>query len=168
MPIYIRNSTPNLLYVAVGYFNEGCSPRFGKRGWYHVQPGTTAMVFGGRTNHSYFRYYAEDDFGHVWGGDTFTDTPEDAFDMCWIANCPPRTSCNRLGFANPGYFDCFGCPSDRLLNLVLTSSRRQSKSGVFMNVLPTKRRLKFRKHRHGNIKKLKSRAISKRCKTCKA
>ncbi|WP_053912198.1 DUF1036 domain-containing protein [Aneurinibacillus migulanus] len=158
MAISIRNSTPNLVYVAVAYYNEGCSPRYGKRGWYSIEPGRTTVVFGGRSNHAYFRFYAEDNFGHVWGGDDFTNVPNEAFDMCWVANCIP---CRRLGFRNPGYFDCVFCPGDRLINLVLSSSRRQSKSSKILIALPTKRKLKYRKYPHGIIKKTKSQTISK-------
>ncbi len=141
MPISIRNSTPNPVDVAVAYYNEGCSPRYGKRGWYNVAPGRTVVVFGGRSNHAYFRFYAEDAFGHVWDGGDFTDVPNEAFDMCWIANCRPGTPCRRLGFRDPGYFDCAFCPGDRLINLVLSSSRRQSKSSKILIALPTKRKL---------------------------
>lgn len=161
MPIYIRNSTPNRVYVAVGYYNEGCTPNMGKRGWYQVEPGTTVTVFGGRTNHAYFRYYAEDEFGHVWSGSDFTDVPDDVFDMCWIANCSPGVSCRRLGFRNPGYFDCFFCPADRLINLVLTSSRKKSKSNKIIHAVPTKRKVKFRKYRHGIINKMKRKTVLK-------
>jgi hypothetical protein len=162
VPIYIRNSTPNRVFVAVGYYNEGCSFNRGKRGWYLVGPGRTALVFGGKFNHDQFRYYAEDDFGHVWSGGDYTNVPEDAFDMCWIANCTP---CRRVGFRVP-LTNCapiFGC-QDIIINLVLTSSRRgrrQSKSGKIVMALPTKRILKYRKYRHGIINKMKSQKILK-------
>lgn len=161
MAISIRNSTPNTVYVAVGYYNTGCSPRQGKRGWYSVAPGRTRVVYGGRSHHATFRYYAEDDVGHVWSGNNFTDVPDDAFDMCWIANCSPGTPCRRLGFRDPGYFDCLTCPGDRTINLVLSSSQQKSKSRKILIALPTKRKLKFRKHRHGIIKRTKTRTIPK-------
>jgi len=156
MSISIRNSTPNTVYVAVAYYNGGCSPRYGKRGWYSVAPGRTRVVYGGRFNYAYFRYYAEDSFGNVWDGNNFTNVPDDPFDTCWIANCSPGTSCRRLGFRDPGYFNCtFLCTEDKIINLVLSSSRKQSKSRKILIALPTKRKLKYRKHPHGILKKTK-------------
>lgn len=144
MPISIRNSTPNPVDVAVAYYNEGCSPRYGKRGWYNVAPGRTVVVFGGRSNHAYFRFYAEDAFGHVWDGGDFTDVPNEAFDMCWIANCTP---CKRVGF-----FETRNASGGRQIILTLNSSLRKSKSSNNQIVLPTKR-LKYRKYPQNIINK---------------
>ncbi|WP_391559226.1 DUF1036 domain-containing protein [Robertmurraya sp.] len=143
MPLWIRNGTPNIINVAVGYPNEGCFPRFGKRGWYVIQPGRYATVFGGRANTALY-VYAFDRFGNEWGGPFFTDVPDEAFDMCWIANCTP---CKRVGF-----FETRNASGGRQIILTLNSSLRKSKSSNNQIVLPTKR-LKSRKYPQNIINK---------------
>lgn len=164
MTLAVRNSTPNTVYIVVGYPNDGCNnPSRGKRGWYVARPGRTVTIYGGRVARDQFFWYAEDDAGHVWSGSengfNQTAVPEDAFDMCWIENCPaPR--CRRLAFRSI-YFGSF-FQSDYTINLVLSSSQKKTNSRTIRIALPTKRRVKNLKHRHGIINKSKRKTIPKR------
>lgn len=150
----IRNSTPNTVYAVIGYPNEGCTPRKGKRGWYAIRPGRTVLVFGGTAN-NVFSYYVEDDAGHVWAGDDFTDVPDEAFSRCWIEACKP---CRRLGFRGIAFF---GGSSDRIINLVLSRSQVKSTSRIIHLAWPSLRKLNDRKYPHGIINKTESKAKSK-------
>lgn len=162
MALFIRNSTPNTVSVAIGYPNKGCSPYpagrkaqvFGgrvayhgglaKRGWYNIPAGRTVQVYGGRVAGHFFYVHAHDSFGNVWGGDDFTDVPRMAFDMCWIARCKPGTTCRRRGFdvhlfrngVNPF------APGDGTIEIYLTRSQRTSKSRNIRILLPSKRKSK--------------------------
>ncbi len=153
MALLVLNSTSNTVYVAVGYPNSGCTGVTAKRGWYAVPPGRTVPIYGGSVSGWSFWWYAEDAFGHVWAGDSFTDVPNEAFDMCWIEACPPPR-CRRLGFRKTRYFgDWF--QRDYTIRLVLASSVKKSKSDNVLIALPTKRKFKFRKYQHGIINKRK-------------
>ncbi|WP_134705180.1 DUF1036 domain-containing protein [Ammoniphilus sp. YIM 78166] len=168
MALRFRNSTPNPVFVVLGYQNPACNNNFGIRGWYEVPPGRTVSVFGGRVGGRSFYWYAEDDFGHVWAGPIPQNVPNEAFDMCSIAACPPPR-CRTVGFRTirfTGTFDPI-TTIDHTINLVLTSSQRKAKSAHIRDVLPTKRKLKYRKYRRGIINKIKRRTVSQ-CTKCNA
>lgn len=72
------------LWLAIGYYNPGCSDgsNWGKRGWYRIEPGQSAIVLWTTNAHSTF--FAEADDGVFWGGGPFnTNVPSQAFDWCW-------------------------------------------------------------------------------------
>lgn len=153
MTLYFRNRTPNLVYVAIGYPNQGCSPiNYAKRGWYAIQPGGRAAVYGGRASGKSFYWYAYDRVGNVWDGQYFTDVRSTVFDWCWNTGC---STCRSVGFREISFLDYFLAPADRTIDLVLSSSQRRSKSRNIHIALPTKRKLKYRKYTHGIINKTK-------------
>lgn len=166
MALRFRNSTPNPVFVAVNYPNEGCGNGRAIRGWYEVSPGRTVTIYGGSVTLNSFYWYAEDDFGHVWGGTRIFNVPNEAFDMYSIAACPPPR-CRPLGFRYLAFGGNF-FSSNHTINLVLASSQRKAKSAQIQDVLPTKRKLKYRKYRRGIINKLKRRSVSEctKCKGC--
>lgn len=55
MGFYVRNSTPNPISVAVGYYDSGCSPiTYAKRGWYRIEPGRRALLVAGSAANQFF------------------------------------------------------------------------------------------------------------------
>ncbi|WP_025676752.1 DUF1036 domain-containing protein [Paenibacillus polymyxa] len=123
MGFYVRNSTPNPISVAVGYYDSGCSPiTYAKRGWYRIEPGRRAFLVAGSAANQTFYVYGHDSFGNWWGGNFYTDVPREAFTRCWIAGCQGQ-GCRNVGFdeINVGNFDNY------TLNLV-DSTQGASKS----------------------------------------
>jgi len=165
MAIYVRNSTPNPVWVAIRYYNPGCSGDLAKRGWYYIPSGRTQVVYGSGFNHRFFRFYADDEFGNVWSGNDYAVTPSSVdFDLCWIANCPAGLGCENLGYRDPGYFDASPpvIPVNRTINLVLSSSRKRKRLKNTIIALPTKRGVKNRPKRPRRvINKLKNQVKSK-------
>jgi hypothetical protein len=83
--MYIRynNSYSRGLWLAVGYYNPGCSDggNWSKKGWWRLEPGQAATVL--ETTNSISTFYAEADDGHFWPGSYRTNLPLQAFDWCW-------------------------------------------------------------------------------------
>ncbi|MCG7407056.1 DUF1036 domain-containing protein [Paenibacillus sp. ACRRX] len=98
MGFYVRNSTPNPIYVAVGYYDAGCSPvTYTKVGWYRITPGRSSLLVTGSSVNQTYYVYAYDTFNNVWDGNYFTYVPTTAFSMCWIERCQ-GAGCRRVGF----------------------------------------------------------------------
>lgn len=96
MGFYVRNSTPNPIFVAVGYYDSGCSPiTYVKKGWYRIAPGRRALLVTGSAANQSFYIYGYDRFGNSWGGNFYTYVPTTAFTMCWIERCQ---GCRSVGF----------------------------------------------------------------------
>lgn len=98
MSFYVRNSTPNPVWVAVGYYDPDCSPiTYSKAGWYRITPGRRMLLVTGSSVNQTYYYYAYDQFGNTWSGDFPTYVPSTAFNMCWIERCQ-GTGCREVGF----------------------------------------------------------------------
>ncbi|MDM5223526.1 DUF1036 domain-containing protein [Peribacillus sp. NJ11] len=95
--LYFHNKTNATLWVVYADYENNCEGRvqWKKHGWYKVDPGKQVMVkmnvldvrMGDMVsmpikNHE-FLYYAEDDIGHKWSGECFTQIPSNSFHWCW-------------------------------------------------------------------------------------
>lgn len=124
MSFYVRNSTPNPVWVAVGYYDPDCSPiTYVKAGWYRITPGRRRLLVTGPSANLTYYYYAFDQFGNTWSGDYPTDVPSTAFNMCWIESCQ-GTGCRLIEFdeINVGNFQNY------TLTLVEAASAVKSKN----------------------------------------
>lgn len=128
-------------------------------------PGRTRVIFGGGVGGREFYWHAHDQLENEWAGGQLFNVPREAFDMCTIAACPPPR-CRPLGFRYLAFGSVPIFRPDHTINLVLASSQRKSNSSNIRDVLPTKRKLKYRKYRRGIIK-LERRSVSQ-CTKCKA
>lgn len=92
--LYFHNKTNATLWVVYADYDPNCEGRiqWKKHGWYKIDPGkkvkVTMNVFhssalGTPLESHAFLYYAEDHIGHTWGGECFTQIPENPFDWCW-------------------------------------------------------------------------------------
>ncbi|SMF85194.1 Uncharacterized membrane protein [Paenibacillus uliginis N3/975] len=98
MGFYVRNSTPNPIYVAVGYYDSDCSPiTYAKSGWYRITPGRRSLIVTGSAANRSFYVYGHDSFGNEWSGNFYSYVPSTAFTMCWIESCQ-GAGCRRVGF----------------------------------------------------------------------
>jgi hypothetical protein len=91
-----KNNTSVTLWTAHAFastsgflcgWDDGCSGS-GKsdwrvQGWWQIAPGGLVTVHGSGYGNAYHDAYAEDDFGHTWGGGgNDYATPNNAFDHC--------------------------------------------------------------------------------------
>ncbi|PFX63068.1 hypothetical protein COL35_29205 [Bacillus toyonensis] len=95
--LYFHNKTNATLWVVYADYEPNCegSVKWKKHGWYKVNPGKMVKVTMNvlymdiGVGHPYpfmdhqFLYYAEDHIGHKWGGECFTQIPDNPFDWCW-------------------------------------------------------------------------------------
>ena len=78
------------LYLAVGYYEQGCDEGsdWAARGWYRLEPGQSATVLW--TTNEYSTFYAEADDGAMWSGPYAVNVPLNAFDdWCWDLGVQP-------------------------------------------------------------------------------
>jgi hypothetical protein len=83
----VTNRNPQYgAWVAILYFNEGCSNKYAKRGWWHLNPGETATVLlEDISDRAMYYLHAHAPGVGVWGLDlegTTADCPVQAFDWC--------------------------------------------------------------------------------------
>ncbi|MED0962362.1 hypothetical protein CN285_27305 [Bacillus cereus] len=92
--LYFHNKTNATLWVVYADYEPNCEGlvQWKKHGWYKVDPGKKVKVTMNVLNVSWdgiplmnheFLYYAEDDIGHVWSGECFTQIPDNSFHWCW-------------------------------------------------------------------------------------
>lgn len=96
MGFYVRNNTPNTIWLSIGYYDPDCSPvTYVKEGWYQLTPGRRSLIVTGSAANQNFYFYAHDNFNNTWSGDYYTQIPSTAYSMCWIENCE---TCTEVGF----------------------------------------------------------------------
>ncbi len=81
----IVNNHPQAIDVAIWYYYPGCAGnKWAKRGWWTIQPYSSAVVYGGdlRNTNPYFCYYARSVDGVYWTGDYHTAIPDRVFNWC--------------------------------------------------------------------------------------
>lgn len=85
MGLYFKNATVSPVWVIYGYERPGCEGGvdWAKKGWYQINPASTAKVWSGWVGGNCWMYYAEDDFGHSWAGAYNAFVPWTNFDWCW-------------------------------------------------------------------------------------
>ncbi|MGG4046234.1 DUF1036 domain-containing protein [Paenibacillus favisporus] len=124
MSFYVRNSTPNPVWVAVGYYDPDCSPiTYTKAGWYRITPGRRMLLVTGSSVNQTYYFYAYDLFGNTWSGDFPTYVPSSAFNMCWIERCQ-GTGCREVGFDEVNV----GNSQNYTLNLVEAAGAAKSRN----------------------------------------
>lgn len=95
MGLYFRNEAWNPLWVAIGYPRRGCEGGvdYAKKGWWQVPAFETVKVWTGWVGGDPWFFYAE---AHNpltrWGGDYFTQVPNNAFDLCWNVGVNPSSN----------------------------------------------------------------------------
>jgi hypothetical protein len=93
--LQFSNGTDRQLWIAFMYYHPNCPDGgdFGKKGWYHLVSGHSAVVYGGDAAdlNRYFCYYAENDQGDHWSGQYVRAVPQHAFDWCeWTGSTDSR------------------------------------------------------------------------------
>jgi uncharacterized membrane protein len=96
------NSTAKPVYVTFQWYSPGCKDggSWETQGWWLIQPGATATVFGRdlQTVDEYFYFYAEsNDRRLIWSGPYKTCCPSTAFDWC-LNTCNNNPNTRVLGF----------------------------------------------------------------------
>jgi uncharacterized membrane protein len=101
----IGNATPNTVFVTYAHnrrsiCNVSCggsgAAEWFNEGWWHIAPGGVVTVNGRHHHGAIHAFFAEDDFGRFWAGNTVNlCVPFTAFDMCGN-DCP-------AGSRNIGY-----------------------------------------------------------------
>lgn len=80
---------PHTLWVAIMYYEPECE--FGdwiKKGWWRLEPGQSATVYGGHLaiRNRYYCFYAQASDGARWSGPYTRFVPYQAFAWCeWLA-----------------------------------------------------------------------------------
>jgi uncharacterized protein DUF1036 len=119
MGLYFHNKTGSPVWVVYAHHAPDCegSAKWSKKGWYKIFPGNTAKVWSGWAGGEKFFYFAEDEAGHSWAGEFFTQVPSNAFEWCWDTS---STTSRTLGLRKQVVVDAFP-PSvqDHTINLVV-------------------------------------------------
>ena len=109
-----HNDTSNDVWVATVRTSEkGClepycptQKKWIRKGWWKIAPNGTATVYSDPWGEGFWKFYAEDQFGHVWAGDpnSSTDpvvcTPQTPFSGCTPVACqsdPDNCTCAVTG-----------------------------------------------------------------------
>lgn len=99
MGLYILNNSSLPVDVAFAYSDSSCRSKSGvgwrKTGWFNVAPRSRRQLVSGYVGGSSFFVYAENVNGDNWGGDFYTQVPDDAFSWCWNTGC---STCTNVGF----------------------------------------------------------------------
>ncbi|MEW9673474.1 DUF1036 domain-containing protein [Ammoniphilus sp. 3BR4] len=148
MGLIFRNRTNSTVDVAYAYYESNCRSKGGvtyiKTGWFPVGPGRSRQVWSGWAGGRTFFFYAESVKGVTWGGNYFTQVPDDPFRWCWNTGC---STCTNVGFGrvDVGTFDF-----NQYIDLTAIRSQAKPKSGNILVAVPTK--LKEVKPKWGKIR----------------
>ncbi|MEW9673475.1 DUF1036 domain-containing protein [Ammoniphilus sp. 3BR4] len=102
MAVYVRNSTDEVVSVAIGFRDSSCGTKgkapWRKAGWWNVNPGERRQILTGDSDGRHYFFYAEGKFGRLWNGPYGTSIPRDRspFNWCWDLACTP--GCKSVGF----------------------------------------------------------------------
>ncbi|MEU2632476.1 DUF1036 domain-containing protein [Kitasatospora sp. NPDC007106] len=106
MWLQYSNQTASGVWLAVGYYAEGCDAgsNWASKGWFRIEPGKSATPLW--TTNNYSTFYAESDDGRVWSGPYTVTLPLNAFsDWCWDLGVDPGQSVGmRLVTASNAWF----------------------------------------------------------------
>jgi uncharacterized membrane protein len=110
MSLTFCNRTTSLVSVAIMRFDPQSCPRgdrFSVQGWWNINPGGCAIVYGGAVNYNRFWYFhAEAASGLVWSGSVRAWVSNQAFKLCHSDSCTP---CRIAGFQLIDVNNCTNC-----------------------------------------------------------
>lgn len=82
----IHNGYHDGVWVAIIYPNDDCSPRWGKKGWWRLDPNQTKTVVSGDLSPHWMYYVHADDGGDTnWGDEIPAACPDAPFELCRVA-----------------------------------------------------------------------------------
>jgi|688.fasta_scaffold416711_2 uncharacterized membrane protein len=83
-----KNETNKKIYLAFGYpIPPYSSPIWVSEGWWHIDPGVTAIVYAEKLDSRYYYYYAHDGGTLQWSGDTVFNVSNLAFKLKRPSEC---------------------------------------------------------------------------------
>jgi len=90
MSLYIHNSYPTPISVAMTFYNPNCAGQFEKIGWYNLVPGQTLAIMNGdlQRGNRYYTLYARATNGAQWTGPFNYTVTNAAFNSCVFVNPP--------------------------------------------------------------------------------
>ncbi len=100
MAVYVRNSTDEVVSVAIGFRDDSCGTKvkvpWRKAGWWNVNPGESRRILRGDSDGRHYFLFAESK-SFVWDGPYGTDIPKGGgpFSWCWDLAC---NFCRIVGF----------------------------------------------------------------------
>lgn len=140
MAVYIRNSTDEIISVAIGFRDDSCGTKgkvpWRKVGYWNVNPGERRRILGGDSEGRHHFLFARSE-SFVWEGPYPTSIPKGGrpFNWCWDLACTP--TCITVGFRRTpvkGYWN----REDITINLTPPKTGKASRKNDTINLPPSR------------------------------